>query len=50
MVWDEARLVAERFNRDEASKVVLLQMAVSTLFSADAGKDFNTRIKKMMKG
>lgn len=50
LVIDEARLVAERFNQQEATRVTLLQMAVSTLFSEDAGKDFKTTVLKLLKG
>lgn len=50
MLWDESNLVVDRFNREEASKAVLLRMAVSSIFSEDGGKEFHSRIDKMMKG
>lgn len=47
MVWVEAAWCVHRLDRQEANRAVLLQMAVSTLFSKDAGKNFNDRIKKL---
>lgn len=50
MVWDEANLVIERINRDQSSTAILLKMAVSAIFDEDAGKQFDTQIKKLTKG
>lgn len=49
-VWEEAHFVVQRTNRDVATETLMLQMAVSTLFSKDAGRDFNKIIKRMTDG
>jgi hypothetical protein len=50
MVFDEAQLVVERLNRAEATRAVLLQMAVSAVLTKEAGEKFNERIALLMKG
>jgi len=50
MVWDEALLVAERLNGLEATRAILLQAAVSSLFSEEAGREFGDLIEKLNEG
>lgn len=50
MVWDEASLVVDRLNGLEATRGILTQMAVSSLFSEDARTDFRSLIEKMSEG
>jgi len=45
MVWDEAQLVAERLNRIEATRGLVLQSAVSSLFSEEAREGFRSLIE-----
>jgi hypothetical protein len=47
MVWVEAELVAERENRRIATEAVLTQMAVSSVISKQAGKEFRKVIKRL---
>ncbi len=48
MVWDEARLVVERLNGLESTRAVLLQMAVSSLFSKEGGRAFKMTIERLI--
>jgi hypothetical protein len=47
MVFVEAEFVVERLDREEASRAVLLQMAVSSMLSKKAGEAFRKKIKEM---
>lgn len=47
MVWEEAALVVERLNGLEASRAVLLQMAVSSVISKKAGAEFKKAIRRL---
>jgi len=47
MVYVEAEYVVERIDREEASRAVLLQMAVSSILSKKAGEVFRKKIKDM---
>lgn len=47
VVFDETELVVERVNGLEATRAVLTQMAVSALFSKEAGKAFQEKIKQL---
>lgn len=47
MVFSEAEFVIERMNREEASRAVLVNMAVSALLDKGAAKEFGKQIKKM---
>jgi hypothetical protein len=47
MVWDEARLVERNVNRLEATRATLLQMAVSSVLSEEAGKEFKKVIERL---
>lgn len=49
-VWEESKLVVERIDQQMSTEALLLQMAVSSLFSKDAGKDFQDIIKRMSNG
>lgn len=50
LVWSEAELVTTRLNGFEATRAVLLQMAVSTLFSNKAAGAFKKEIKRLNDG
>jgi hypothetical protein len=47
MVWDEARIVVDRDNGMEATRAVLLQLAVSSVLSKEGGKAFREQIEKL---
>jgi hypothetical protein len=49
MVWDESNLVVEHLNRAEATRAVLLQMAVSSVLSEEAGKEFKKIVERLTK-
>lgn len=49
-VWEEADLVVDRINNHLSTETLLIQMAVSSLFSKDAGTDFNNIIKRLSNG
>jgi hypothetical protein len=46
-VWDEARLVVERLNALEATRALLTQAAVSSLFDAEAGRAFGDLVERL---
>jgi hypothetical protein len=50
VLWDESQIVVARDNRNFATTAILLQMAVSTLFSKEAGKQFSDTIKDLNDG
>lgn len=50
LVFDEARLVEDRLNGYFATNAVLTQMAVSALFSKDAGKAFQEMVTDLIEG
>lgn len=50
VVWEEAQLVIERLNGLEATRALLTQMAVASLFSKDGQKTFQSIIKRMGDG
>lgn len=49
-VWEETHLVTQRINQQLATEAMLTQMAVSTLLSAQAGREFNKIIERMTDG
>lgn len=49
-VWEEAELVVQRIDQASASEALLLQMAVSSLFVKDAGREFQKIIKRLTDG
>lgn len=46
-VHDEAELVSQRISQQMASESVLIQLAVSSVLSEDAGKLFGQEIKRL---
>jgi hypothetical protein len=50
VVWDEAQIVVGRDNRNFATTAILLQMAVSSMFSKDSAKEFNAKMKDLNDG
>ena len=50
MLWDEAALVVERLNTAEVTRAALLQMAVSSMFSKEAAKEFKKVTKSLSDG
>jgi hypothetical protein len=44
MVWDEVSMVVDRLNGLEATRAVLLHLAVSAVLSKEAGDVFKKRI------
>lgn len=49
-VWEEAELVVSRDNNQLASEALLTQMAVSALFSKEAGREFQKLISRLTDG
>lgn len=49
-VWEEAHLVTSRLDQVTATETLLLQMAVSSLFNKEAGREFQKIIKRMTDG
>lgn len=49
-VWEEADLVVERDNQRMATETLLIQMAVSSLFAKEAGKEFQKIISRLTDG
>lgn len=49
MVYIEAEYVVERLDREEATRAMMVQMAVSSLLSKKSSKEFEKQIKKMMR-
>jgi len=46
---EECDLVVQRLNRQTVTEAILLQMAVSSLFSSEGGDVFSKQISKLMK-
>jgi len=49
-VFEEAELVVERINGLEATRAVLLQMAVASILSKKAAKGFQEAIRRLTDG
>jgi len=47
MVYVEAGMVVERIDHEEATRAVLVQLAVSSMLSKDSAKQFQKMIKQM---
>lgn len=47
MVWVEAEMVVSRLNQQEATRAVLLQMAVSSVLSKKAQARFDKQVKAL---
>jgi hypothetical protein len=50
MVWDEAAIVVRHINHLEATRATLLQMAVSSVLSKEAGKLFRETVNRLNEG
>jgi hypothetical protein len=50
LVWDEARIVREHLNRQETTRATLLQMAVASVLSKDAAREFSRTIARINEG
>lgn len=50
MVWEEAQIVVERSNQEEASRATLLNSAVGALLSKDGQKAFKKVLKELNNG
>lgn len=49
-VWEESHLVTSRLNQVLATETLLLQMAVSSLFNKEAGREFQKIIMRLNDG
>lgn len=49
-VWEEAQIIVKRQNRMTATGVALFQMAVSSLFDKDAGKELKKTVEGLTDG
>jgi hypothetical protein len=47
MLWDEASLVVERVNAMEITRSTLMQLAISSILSKKAGKEFEKRVASL---
>jgi hypothetical protein len=47
LLQDESRFVTDRANSLEVTRAILLQMAVSTIFSKEAGKQFTKQTQAL---
>lgn len=47
MLWDEASLVVERINALEITRSTLMQLAISSILSKKAGKEFDKRVSSL---
>lgn len=50
VLWDEVLLAKKRVNSDIVTAALLTQMAVSSLFSKEAGESFSKMIKRLVDG
>lgn len=48
MLWEEAELVVERLNREDASRAVLMQSTIASVLSKEGGQAFKTLIKELL--
>ncbi|MDX0622903.1 hypothetical protein GOD54_23675 [Sinorhizobium medicae] len=49
-VWEEVDLVVTRTNHTLATETLLIQMAVSSLFSKDSGREFQKLMTRLTDG
>ena len=47
MLWEEAELVVERVNREEASRAVIMQNTIASILTKEGGKAFQKLIKDL---
>lgn len=50
MVWEEAQIVVNRWNQEEASRAALLNKAVAALLSKNGGQAFKKTLKELTDG
>lgn len=50
MVWEEVEIVTVRLNQQEASRTVLMQLAVSSIISKEGGKLLDKTLKVLTDG
>jgi len=50
MVWEEAQMVVERMNQEEASRTALLQIAGSAVMSKKGAKLLQKVLKELTNG
>ena len=48
-LWVESQLVVESLNQQEATRAVLLQLAVGSILSKKTGSEFKKTIKELSK-
>lgn len=49
LVWEEAQMVVERLNGFHATNATLIQQAVGSLLSKEAGKNFKKTVESLIK-
>jgi hypothetical protein len=47
LLWQELQIVRRRLNRVHATEATLTRMAVSSVLSKEAGKQFDKTVKKL---
>lgn len=50
MVWEEARIVVERINQEEASRTTLLHAAAAAVMSKKGGQALKKLLKELTDG
>lgn len=50
MLWQEAQLVVERANQEEASRAVLMQAAIGSVLGKEGQKHFKKILKELNGG
>lgn len=50
MVWDEARIVISRINKEEAGRMTLLQLAAASILSKKGAALFKKTVKGLING
>lgn len=50
MVWEEAQIVTQRMNQEEASRTVLMQLAGASLLDKKGAKQLQKVLKEFMNG
>lgn len=50
MVWEEAQIVTQRMNQEEASRTVLMQLAGASLLDKKGAKQLQKVLKELMNG
>jgi hypothetical protein len=47
VVWDEAELVVQRLNNQQATAAILIQAAISSVLAEEGGKQFGDLIDRL---